>query len=151
MKLAEALQERADLNRLIQQLRQRLSNNAAVQEGEAPSEDPQELLSALDQAIQRLEWLITHINLTNCAATAAGRSLTEHLAQRDCLTLKVQAYQELASTAAGSLGRRATRSEIKILSTVDVRALQKQADSLSKELRLLDNLIQQANWSIELQ
>ena len=112
MKLAEALQERADLNRLIQQLRQRLSNNAAVQEGEVPSEDPQELLSALDQAIQRLEWLITHINLTNCAAT---------------------------------------RSEIKILSTVDVRALQKQADSLSKELRLLDNLIQQANWSIELQ
>ena len=36
MKLAEALQERADLNRLIQQLRQRLSNNAAVQEGEVP-------------------------------------------------------------------------------------------------------------------
>ena len=43
MKLAEALQERADLNRAIQQLENRLSNNALVQEGERPAEDPQEL------------------------------------------------------------------------------------------------------------
>ena len=32
MKLAEALQERADLNRRIEQLRYRLSNNVLVQE-----------------------------------------------------------------------------------------------------------------------
>ena len=36
MKLAEALQERADLNIRIQQLRSRLENNALVQEGEQP-------------------------------------------------------------------------------------------------------------------
>ena len=40
MKLAEALQERADLNRRLQQLQQRLANNAIVQEGEQPAEDP---------------------------------------------------------------------------------------------------------------
>ena len=34
MKLAEALQERADLNRKIEQLQDRLSNNVLVQEGE---------------------------------------------------------------------------------------------------------------------
>lgn len=38
MKLAEALQERADLNRKIQQLQSRLMNNATVQEGEEPPE-----------------------------------------------------------------------------------------------------------------
>lgn len=151
MKLAEALQERGDLNRLIQQLRQRLGSNAVVQEGEQPAESPQELLAALDQALERLEWLMGRINLTNCATMVEGRSLTELLARRDCLTMKVQAYQELAAQAAGSLGRRATRSEIKLLSAVDIKALQKQADSLSRELRLLDNRIQQTNWSVDLQ
>ena len=151
MKLAEALQERGDLNRLIQQMQQRLRNNAVVQEGEAPAEDPEELLAALDGALERLEELMARINRTNCATVVEGKSLTEHLAQRDCLTLKVRSYQELAESAAASLGRRATRSEIKLLSTVDIRALQRQIDGLSKELRLLDNLIQQANWSVELQ
>ena len=44
MKLAEALQERADLNRRIEQLRYRLGNNALMQEGEKPAEDPAALL-----------------------------------------------------------------------------------------------------------
>ena len=34
MKLAEALQERADINRDIEQLRKRTKNNVLVQEGE---------------------------------------------------------------------------------------------------------------------
>ena len=40
--------------------------------------------------------------------------------------------------------------EIKIYSTVSVAALQKQADSLSKQLRELDVRIQSANWTTEL-
>ena len=44
MKLAESLQERADLNRKIEELKQRLENNCLVQEGERPAEDPEELL-----------------------------------------------------------------------------------------------------------
>ena len=36
MKLAEALQERADLNRKLDELRSRLSNNVIVQEVEKP-------------------------------------------------------------------------------------------------------------------
>ena len=40
MKLAEALQERADLNRKIAQLKSRLLNNVLVQEGEKTVEDP---------------------------------------------------------------------------------------------------------------
>ena len=40
MKLAEALQERADLNKRIEQLSTRLSVNATVQEGKTPAENP---------------------------------------------------------------------------------------------------------------
>jgi len=45
---------------------------------------------------------------------------------------------------------RATRSEIKIFSTIDVRALQKQIDDLSKQLRELDNKIQMTNWTTDI-
>ena len=48
MKLAEALQERADLNARIEQLRERMAQNALVQEGERPAEDPAELMREFD-------------------------------------------------------------------------------------------------------
>lgn len=91
MKLAEALQERADLNRRIEQLRYRLSNNVLVQEGEKPLEDPAALLEELESSFTRLEWLIARINLTNCAVKVEGRSLTELIARRDVLSLRAEA------------------------------------------------------------
>ena len=98
MKLAEALQERADLNRRIEQLNARLYRNSKV----------------------------------------------------DCLKIKIDAYRDLAGNAS-SLCDRVTRSEIVILSTVDVRALQKQIDAMSRELRCTDNMIQQLNWLTEIE
>lgn len=149
MKLAEALQERADLNRRIQQLHQRLSNNAIVQEGESPAEDPVELLAELDGCVQNLESLITRINLTNCRTTVDGISLTALLARRDALKLKLSAYRDLAYNAS-QLARRATHTEIKVLSAVSVKDVQAQADTLAKDLRQLDNSIQAANWAADL-
>ncbi len=149
MKLAEALQERADLNRRIQQLHQRLSNNAIVQEGESPAEDPAELLAELDGCVQNLESLITRINLTNCRTTVDGVSLTALLARRDALKLKLSAYRDLAYNAS-QLARRATHTEIKVLSAVSVKDVQAQADTLAKDLRQLDNSIQAANWAADL-
>ncbi len=149
MKLAEALQERADLNRRIAQLRQRLDNNATVQEGEKPAENPAELLRELDGCISRLEELIAAINHTNCATEVEGKSLTQLIARRDALTLKIQAYRQFLSSAS-YISQRAMRSEIKILGTVDVPELQAGVDRLSKELRELDNKIQQTNWTVDL-
>ena len=149
MKLAEALQERADLNRRIQQLQQRLGNNAVVQEGEAPAEDPAELRRELDGCAENLERLIARINLTSCRAEVDGESLTALLARRDALKLRLGAYRDLAHSAS-QLGRRGMRSEIKLLSAVNVRELQKQVDQMAKELRVLDNSIQAANWATEL-
>lgn len=149
MKLAEALQERADLNRRIEQLRYRLSNNVLVQEGEKPLEDPAALLEELASSFTRLEWLIARINLTNCAVKVEGRSLTELIARRDVLSLRAEAYRRLVEEASQNT-HRATRTEIKILSAVDVPALQRQADDASRELRLLDNTLQATNWTADL-
>lgn len=149
MKLAEALQERADLNRRIEQLRYRLNNNVLVQEGEKPLEDPAALLEELESSFTRLEWLIARINLTNCAVKVEGRSLTELIARRDVLSLRAEAYRRLVEEASQNT-HRATRTEIKILSAVDVPALQRQADDVSRELRLLDNTLQATNWTADL-
>ena len=205
MKLAEALQERADLNRRIEQLRyaaeeslsgvaslrldsqiqdsllslrrsveggalaqaeseisqlrslvlkrdySRGDGTAAAAElaGEKPLEDPAALLEELESSFTRLEWLIARINLTNCAVKVEGRSLTELIARRDVLSLRADAYRRLVEEASQNT-HRATRTEIKILSAVDVPALQRQADDASRELRLLDNTLQATNWTADL-
>lgn len=149
MKLAEALQERADLNRRIEQLKYRLLDNALVQEGEEPAEDPGELLEELNAAVDSLETLIAQINLKNASVKVEGKTLTELIAQRDMLNVRAEAYRQLISSASTPY-ERARNSEIRIISAVNVRELQKKADALSKELRQLDNLIQSTNWTTEM-
>lgn len=149
MKLAEALQERADTNRRIEQLRVRLSNNAQKQEGEKPAEDPADLLKELDQCIAKQAELIADINLTNAKTAVNGKTLTEMIAQRDMLNVQISAYHDLINEASATY-QRARNSEIRILSAVNVKELQRKADALSKELRLLDNKIQETNWLTEM-
>ena len=149
MKLAEALQERADLNRNLAQLNARLSSNALVQAGEKTAEDPAELIKQLDASVARLEELMARINLTNCKTESNGVSITQMIARRDCLKLKLSAYKTLVYEASQT-ARRASRTEIKVMSAVDVRKLQKTVDKLSAELRETDNAIQALNWNTEL-
>ena len=149
MKLAEALQERADLNRSIQQLESRLSADAIMQEGEDPAEDPKELLEQLNRSIDRLEELTAAINLRNSITLHEGETLTRMIARRDALTLRLRILRQFAGQAS-TTAHRARGSEIRIISTVNVKALQKELDNLSRELRLLDNTIQSINWSTEL-
>ena len=149
MKLAEALQERADLNRNIEQLQSRLNNNVLVQEGEEPAEDPQKLKEMLDESIARLAFLIKCINQTNCQTIIDGKSLTELIAQKDALSLKIHAYKDIVYTAAQSVYR-ARNTEIKIKQTIDVASWQAEIDQMAKNLRLLDNKLQENNWQTDL-
>lgn len=149
MKLAEALILRADIQKRIEQLKSRLADNAKVQEGENPSEEPKALLAELDALTSELERLIVRINLTNCTAKTDGKSLTELIAKRDILTLKAGALRAFAQAAAQKIDAY-SRSEIKILSTVDVAALQKQVDEIARQIRQLDTTLQGANWQTDL-
>lgn len=149
MKLAESLQERADLNRKIEQLRIRIQNNVLVQEGEKPAEDPDKLMKELEESLARLEYLIRQINLTNCTYKVDGRTLTELIAKKDVLRVKQSAYRDILYAASQST-QRARNTEIKIVPVLKAAQLQKKADKLAKEIRLLDNTIQQANWTADL-
>lgn len=149
LKLAEALQERADLNRSIDELRRRLGNALLVQEGEEPPENPQELLKELEAALERLEYLMAAINLTNCKTRANGLTLTELIAKKDALRLKASAYKDMVFTA-GQNTSRARGTEIRVRAVLKASDLQKIVDSAAKEARELDNLLQETNWKTKL-
>lgn len=150
MKLANALSQRSELQTRIRQLETRLNNNALVQEGEKPAEDPMELLKELEGDYTRLEELIAQINRTNNSTVLeGGATLSDLLAKRDCLKGKLGGLRNFLNNASAMVHRHSA-SEIKIRSTVNVRQLQKQVDVLAKELRELEETIQEKNWTTEL-
>ena len=75
--------------------------------------------------------------------------LSDLLAKRDCLKGRLSGLRNFLDNASAQV-RRHSVSEIKIKSTVPVRELQKQVDGLSKELRELEESIQEKNWTTEL-
>jgi len=149
MKLAEALQERADLNRNIEQLKCRLNQNVLVQEGEKTAEEPEKLKEELDSSVERLAYLTARINMTNCRTMIGGQTLTELIAKKDALSLKISVYKDIAYTGSQTACR-ARNTEIKIKSAIVVSDWQAQIDAMAKELRLLDNKLQESNWNTEL-
>jgi len=149
MKLAEALQERADLNKRIEQLRIRIEQNVVMQEGVDPVEKPENLFRELDACIAQLKTIIAAINRANLNTMVDGTPLTDLLAERDALRLRLSILRDAVNTA-GSICMRSRGDEIRQLASVDVNILQKQVDTLSREYRLLDNRIQAANWTTDI-
>jgi hypothetical protein len=153
MKLAEGLALRADLQKRLLSLQERAQANALHQEGEKPPEDAPVLVADAERALAELERLIARINATNSAAQipALGLTATEALARRDVLRLRHALYTKVADAATGRSGvRRQMRSELTFVAAIDVQELRAKADRTAQELRALDALIQQSNWSIEL-
>ncbi|MEU1400038.1 DIP1984 family protein [Micromonospora zamorensis] len=154
MKLGEALADRAEAVRRIEQLRTRINGSARYQEGELPPEDAAALLTELDQVLDNLETLIRRINRTNATVPVDDRgTLTDALARRDVLRLRHAAMTAAADAAAGS-GRghlaRQLRSELKMLAALPVAELRERADGLASELRQLEVQIQRTNWEADL-
>lgn len=156
MKLAEALAQRADAVRRVEQLRARVIGSARFQEGESPAEDAGQLLVEAGVVLDELESLIRRINRTNSAAVigdGGGETLTDALARRDVLRLRHAVVTAAADAAAGRDQRgmaRQLRSELKMLSALPVGELRAQADVLAREIREVDVRIQRANWEIDL-
>lgn len=149
MKLAEALNLRADLRIRISQLKGRLCDNAKVQEGELPSEEPEELLKELSNLIKEFEEIVKKINKTNCMTQTPDGSLTELIAKRDAMMLENSIRREFLKEASAKIDRY-SNTEIKILSTVDVKIKQQENDLAAKKIRDLDTKIQLYNWTVDL-
>ena len=149
MKLATALAERSDIQNRINTISVRLDNNAKVQEGDVPAEDPKALMEELDRLIVRLEDLVARINLTNSGTVYEGKTITELLAHRDFFKNMFWFWGFFLNPPRDRVTRM-TRTEIKIVSTVPVTEIQKTVDGLAKELRTVDEKIQELNWTTEL-
>jgi hypothetical protein len=156
MKLAEALLLRADRNRSLEQLKQRIQVSARYQEGENPPEEARDLVAAASAVLDELQILIRDINRTNSGTVMDdGRTVTDALAERDVLRLRYSMLKVSADAASGASQQvgfiRATRSELKYMRALDVKDLRQQASDIARRARELDARIQQVNWTAELQ
>ena len=149
MKLAEALNLRADLQKRIASLKDRLAKNAKIQEGDKPSEEPNLLLNELDSNIKELESLIKSINKTNSSTLVDGESISDMIATRDALGLKLSVLRDFVSNASDKIERYSNK-EIRILSTINVAEMQKEVDNLSKQYRIIDTKLQGLNWTTDI-
>ena len=150
MKLAEALILRSDLQKRIEQVRSRIYNNVLVQEGEMPSEDPNLLLKEFMALQTELTSVIKAINNTNNNTPFNDEMMiSDALVERDAILARRSVLSGAADMASEKQDRY-SRTEIKNVSTIDVKKFQKEADKLSKEYRELDTKIQGMNWNIDL-
>lgn len=160
MLLAEALQERAAMQRKMSDLVKRAEAVALYQEGDRAPEDVNALLAEHAEVADKLSDLVVRINVTNLTAFTrpladGGESLTHALARRDAMDQRLKALASVTSVASMDEGnhryyRRSTRSELRDVTELDVKARRAEIDALSKTRRELDTEIQKANWNTEL-
>ena len=150
MKLAEALSMRKDLEKNISGLKERLENVVRVQDGDAPAEDPQELLGILNNCLNQLEQIIYNVNVTNMKiVNDEGKSMTKLLAERDVLNKRISILRN-TFTRAASYSDRYGRNEIRTVATIETKPLRQELDQLSKQYRQLDIEIQRLNFTFDL-
>lgn len=150
MKLAEALLLRSDQQKKLASLKQRINANVLVQDGDEPSEDPNELIKQAFILTQESNQLIRQIHLTNAQAKLEdGKILLSLLSLRDSYAEQHKILINAIANTHREPDRYSSR-EIKWQKVIPVSNLQKQADDISAKLRDLNIKIQAANWQIDL-
>ena len=150
MKLAEALIERAEIQKKNGQLMNRIKSNTKVQDGDSPAEKPEELIAEYEKNMDRFLELVKQINMTNSKTTFDGeKSIADAIAYRDFLGAKIGSYRDIYESATIKVDRY-NRTEIKFVRCIDSGKLQSKIDMLSKEYRELDTKLQGLNWTTDL-
>ena len=149
MKLAEALLIRADQKKKLLSLRERITKNVRVQEGETPAEEADALIAQAFSLLKEQQASIQQIDRANARGKLAdGRLLADVLAERETL-IQQHALLIAAIAAVQKEADRYSPREIKWVAQIKVAAVQKQADDLSAKLRNLNARIQEANWQVD--
>lgn len=162
MRLAEALIERANLNKIAQDLLGRVNANLVVEEGETPDEDPVVLMSELASVQTRFGELVKAINRTNTMATITWSSLGEvsiadAVVHRDFLDERVKSLRTILGNLSSNPNRRndyrmfgEEAERVKYTRLIQPAEVRAEMDALSRARRELDTLIQSANWGTDL-
>lgn len=151
MKLAEALLLRSEYQKKIDNLQQRVMFNLKIQDGDKPSENPDDLLAEIIKLNDEMCQLIKKINkCNNDVKLDNGQTLTEALVDRDSIMKKRQILNAITMNAAQK-DFRITHAEIKINMTLDIGEIQREIDSLSQQFRKIDTQIQAKNWLVDLE
>ena len=161
MKLAEALIVRAEIQDRLKNLEGRACLAARHQEGDEVAEDAAALVAEALRVHAELAELVARINQTNATHRLAnGLTITQAIARRGMLGKQQVFLRTVADAAMGieeNYGRysrstnvRETRTELRWIAAVPVVTLREQRDSVAQERRILDTMIQEANWTVEL-
>lgn len=138
------------MQKRLESLRDRISKNVVVQEGEQPAENPEKLLADAMRIAEEFQKMIFSINKANLSGkTARSRSLTEAIAERDALVLKHSILNTAVNSAVKPPDRFGLR-EIRWVKAVEIKPLQDQVETLAKQIREVNIEIQAANWQIEI-
>ena len=99
MLLAEALAERAEAQRRLEQVQVRIHRILRVQEGEDPPESPDKVLTEMDKILDRLQMLVRRINKTNSiTAIDDYQSIADAIAHRDIALRRRKLYSDCHSS-----------------------------------------------------
>jgi DNA repair ATPase RecN len=152
MKLAEALIERAELQRQNRTILHHIEENVRLPEDEEPTAAVEKLMRQYEANMHRLSELIRRINKTNCMTEMAGGTITDAIARRDCLASNISAYTDIYENVTSHAHDRFRDGEtrVKYVRHLNSDELKDKIDGLSKEFRLLDTELQGKNWTTEL-
>lgn len=147
MKIGEALTLRSVQARKLSDLRQRITRNVLIQEGENPSEDPNTLLTEYERLSDDYASLVDRISKTN---VKHRDDLLVPFQKREHLRRVKNSLEEAVNSASAPLNRY-MRSELRYIASIDVPTVQAKIDEHSETIRQLDASIQEANWRIDLE
>ena len=135
MKLAEALLLRGDYQNKMEQIKERISSNVLIQEGDKPNENPIELIREYEGILKEYEKLVIRINNTNNLTKFNEEiSLSEALVKRDVLSKKSRIYKNAVEDAS-IRQERYTRSEVKYISTINIKEYQNNIEYLIQKFK----------------
>lgn len=150
MKLAEALAERAQLQRNLEEIKNRLCASVRFRQGEDRLEDPVALLDTLDRTTGSLRDLLARINRTNLGVTTDnGQSLTDLIASRDAALSRFKVCKAAWEKLSGE--DRTYYSEAPVMQrAVTPAVLRERMDQAGAEWHRLNRTIQRLNWQADL-
>ena len=152
MKLAEALIERASLQKQNRAIVRHIEENVKIPEDEEPTVSIDNLMRQYEINMGRLSELIRRINKTNSLTEMNGGTITDAIARRDCLTSQIRAYNDIYDKAIRHDRDRYGSNEVRVkyVRYVNCAELKDRIDHLSQEFRLLDTALQGKNWTVDL-